>query len=202
MPSKRTCRKQTPETPLTRPTGRPARSSTGPCSIWSSRKAATLPFGQAHRSACACIEALRAHGVDERTPSLSLAVRSSRGVTVPAIDWEPSMPPKRPSSSAVAATTTAVWRRPSPASRMASTHSSATQAPSAPSKAPPSGTVSRCDPAMMHGPSAGPKRPKTLLTASRLDREARVRHLLGEPVAHRHVGIAVADAVEAARRRR
>ena len=55
----------------------------------------------------------------------------------------------------------------SPASRIASTHSSATATPSAPSKAPPSGTVSRCDPAMMQYPPVGPKRPNKLATPSR-----------------------------------
>ena len=75
------------------------------------------------------------------------------------------MPPKRPSSSAVATTSIAVAGA-MPPSRMVRTHSSATATPSAPSKAPPSGTVSRCEPAITQGPAAGPKRPKTLAAAS------------------------------------
>ena len=140
------CR-STPNVPSTTPSGSSMASSTGPCSMWSSRYAAAL-------ASCACASRARsmstpwaASASSQRTPSASVRSRSSAwSAIVPDAALEPKSdrPKRAPSSSAQLTSRTVNGGVPSAAMRR-STSTPATTL-SEPSSQPPFGTESMWPP--------------------------------------------------------
>ena len=153
--------------PVTTPMVLPRRSSSGPCSIWASTKAATgKPTGR--RAAPGVAASAAGSRSPTRAPPRSRTAAISARPRSPAKASDPIMPGAKREPSSLSQATTSIGRRVrAPAASSARSASSPASTPKAPSNLPPVGWLSICEP-VSTGASAGsaPSRRTNRLAAS------------------------------------
>jgi len=153
----------------TTPTGMPACSSTGPCSMCSSTKALSSAGRRAHSPRRSRSSPSAARACASVTPPWSCSVRQASRRARPAMALLPRVPTEKRADSSPRKQITSSGCRRGPAPRRRRTAARPPTTPTTPSKFPPSGTVSRCEPVATAGASrASPSsRPTRLPKGSR-----------------------------------
>src|SRR5439155_5115005 len=141
------CR-STPFVPNTTPSGKPMRSSTGPCSMCSSRYAPAFFCSFWASGNLSISTRQRFNAASNLTPSRSVRLRSASMECVPANADEPSKlrPNRAPSSSAQSTRRMVTGGRPWNSEAIRRSTSRPASSFSEPSSQPPLGTESRCPP--------------------------------------------------------